>query len=790
MPAAIVHSADPSSTSILVEVEGMKCAGCVAAVERRLQQTAGVEAVSVNLITRLAKVDYDAALIEDPTVLTTEITGLGFRAQLRQDDNPLTLPIAEIPPLQQQRLQLAIAAFLLIVSSWGHLGHWLDHPLPGTDQLWFHALLAIWALLGPGRSILQAGWQGLRCGAPNMNSLVLLGTGSAYLASLVALLWPQLGWVCFLDEPVMLLGFILLGRTLEEQARFRSQAALQNLLALQPETTQLLTAPSSIAPQDLLEAPAQIWPVAQLRAGDYVQVLPGVRIPVDGCIVAGQSTLDTAMLTGEPLPQPCQVGDRVCAGTLNLSHRLVIRAEQTGSQTRLAAIVRCVAEAQQRKAPVQRFADAIAGRFVYGVCAIAALTFGFWATLGSRWWPQVLQQPLPGLLIHAPHHGMEMAHPHSHSPLLLALTLAISVLVVACPCALGLATPTAILVATGLAAEQGILVRGGDVLEQLARIKHFVFDKTGTLTQGQFELIEIQPLADVDPDRLLQWAAALEADSRHPLATALQTAAQAANLAPIAASDRQQVPGLGVSGTCDGRSLRLGNPTWVQVATAKLPTGSAAATSIWLADDQQLLACFWLQDQPRPEAAEVVQALRSRGATVQILSGDRQTTAVALAQQLGLESETVVAEVLPEDKAAAIAALQSQGDAVAMIGDGINDAPALATAAVGISLAAGSDIAQDSAGLLLSRDRLDSVLVAWNLSQMGLRTIRQNLTWALGYNVVMLPLAAGAFLPAYGLALTPAIAGACMAVSSLAVVSNSLLLRYWFRRSLNHSVSV
>ncbi|HAX90325.1 MAG TPA: hypothetical protein DCY91_29835 [Cyanobacteria bacterium UBA11370] len=471
---AVVTSTIPVET-LALDVTGMKCAGCVSVVERNLTEYPGVVAARVNLLTELAVVECEAGQV-NAIALADKLTSIGFPTQPRSSQSGETSTLTPTQRREQEAKEqfqrLIIAGLLVCLSTVGHIGHWFHGPmLPVFSNIWFHWGLATLALLLPGRSLLLDGWRGLWHKAPNMNTLVGLGTLTAYITSCIALFFPQLGWECFFDEPVMLLGFILLGRTLEQRARRRASAAFESLLALKPKVARLI-GKSALAADGLgIEIP-----VDQVRVGEWLRVLPGEKIPVDGEVVVGQSSVDESMLTGEAMPVLKQAGDGVTAGTLNQSGVLTIKATRTGEETTLAQIVALVEAAQTRKAPVQQLADTVAGYFTYGVLAIASLTFLFWYLFGTKIWPHVLLPMAEGM-------GHPMVEPSS--PLLLSLKLAIAVLVVACPCALGLATPTAILVGTSLGAECGLLIKGGDSLERVHQLDTVVFDKTGTLTRGE-----------------------------------------------------------------------------------------------------------------------------------------------------------------------------------------------------------------------------------------------------------------------------------------------------------------
>ncbi|HCV30475.1 MAG TPA: heavy metal translocating P-type ATPase [Microcoleaceae bacterium UBA9251] len=826
----------PPPEIVTFDVGGMKCAGCAKAVERQLMQYSGVISACVNLAVEVATVECQPGAV-DAEALAKKLTNNGFPSQSRAGGNQRELEAATIErrqqEIRQQIRQLTIALILIILSG---LGHVLGREAPILSNIWFHWGLATLALLLPGRPIIVDGCRSLWRNAPNMNTLVALGAVTAYTASNAALLFPQMRWECFFDEPVMLLGFILLGKTLEQQARRRAASALQALIALQPATARLVDFKLEILDLDSqnlsLDSPSAVYnsqyieiPADRVRVGEWLQVLPGDKIPVDGEVCQGKTTIDESMLTGESMPILKQTGDAVAAGTINQSGAIVIRATRTGKETTVAQMVALVEAAQTRKAPIQNLADTVAGYFVYGVMAISALTFLFWYFAGTHIWPSVL-------LGHNMGHGamdmgqwaMGIGHgasgignqlpitdyplpiTHSQSALLLSLKLAIAVLVIACPCALGLATPTAILVGSGIGAERGLLIRGGDVLERVHQLDTVVFDKTGTLTTGHLTLTDYLPIFEnsdlhltseinvsnrqdacstsVNP-QLLQIAAAVERGSCHPIAAAILLEAEKQALPLLAAEDFYTEPGLGVSALVEGRRVFAGNAEWMTqqgVAIATQLWGSfQGKTAVYVACEGVLLGVIGLKDTLRPDAKATVERLRGMGLRVMMLTGDRPEAAEAIANQLDLPTTDVLAQVRPFEKARAIAALQAQGRKVAMVGDGINDAPALAQADVGVGLHGGTDVAVETAQIVLMRNALMDVVEAIELSRATFNKIRQNLFWAFGYNTLGIPVAAGFLLPATGILLSPAAAGAFMAFSSVSVVTNSLLLRRGFR---------
>ncbi len=737
----------------ILEVGGMKCAGCVAAVERQLEQHSGVAKANVNLVTEIAIIEYSPSLVQ-PEDLAQKLTANGFPTQLRSTNQP------QINSNQQKdSSNLALALLLVILSSIGHLEHLGGPHIPYLGSIQLHWALATIALTYTSRSIILEGIKGLLRNSPNMNSLVALGALSSYFASLIAWLFPKLGWECFFEEPVMLLGFILLGRTIEKSARNRAKSSLTNLISLQPKLASLVLDGRS------LEAESIEVPIEQIKLGDLVKILPGQKIPVDGRILVGSTTLDESMLTGESIPVAKSFGDIVVGGSLNQNGTIIVQVERIGSQTTLAQIVEAVETAQARKAPVQQLADKVAGYFTYGVMSAAALTFAYWLWRGS---------PFISLPLGAHHHQNVTS-----SPLLLSLKLAISVLVIACPCALGLATPTAILVGTGIAAQKGILIKGGDILEKLRQLNVLIFDKTGTLTLGRPTITDYLPIEGISSDKLLQIASS--AQINHPYGIAMQEAAKERNISLLKVDQISNQPGRGIIAQIDTQQVLVGNEQHLQAHGIDLTEDllqksislvEQGKTVVYVTQGQTVIGILALVDLLRPEAEETVQKLKSRGIQVVLATGDQIAVAQKIADKLGIEQ--VYASITPQGKAQIVAKLQEQKNTVGMIGDGINDAPALAQADLGISLAGASDITQQVADVILMRHNLSDVLVALELSQATFSKIQQNLGFAFGYNLLFIPLAAGVALPYFHLG--PALAGAFMASSSILVVLNSLLL--------------
>ncbi len=760
-----------------LDVQGMRCAGCVGAVERQLTQQTGVISATVNLITEVAVVTYEQELIQ-PEAIAAKLTNTGFPAQPRPQDSETfaTYQRKRQASQREQYWRLGAAVVLLVASSLGHLHHLGGIHIPLLHFMAIHWGMATLALLIPGMPILRDGWTGLLKGHANMNTLVGLGTLSAYLTSCVAWQMPQLGWECFFDEPVMLLGFILLGRTLEGGARLKAMTALESLLALQPQGARL------IGREHKGETDEITIPVAQVQIGEWVRILPGEKIPVDGCILRGETTVDESMLTGEALPVTKQAGDEVKAGTLNQLGVIIVQVVQTAQNTVLAQIIRTVETAQTRKAPVQQLADRVAGYFAYGVMAIALVTFLFWELVGTKIW-----------------FGTGEINPE-----LLSLKLAIAVLVVACPCALGLATPTALLVGTGIGAEQGILIKGGDILERLNQLTTVVFDKTGTLTQGQPEIVDMACLGAWQGSELLQLAASLEQRTNHPYAQAFIGAAKQQNLELLEPDVVETILGKGISGKLNHSfgdrpaqiNIQIGSLGWFEASDIVLTESNLEQVKNWseqgystilISVDQLLAGMVAIADPLRADALQTIEQLQAANLEVILLSGDQEIVVKNLASQLKIDR--YFATVSPTEKAAILTQLKTEtktvNQTIAMVGDGINDAPALATADIGIALHGSTDVALATADVVLMGDRLLDVLKMRDLSRKTVQVIRQNLGWALGYNLVAIPLAAGVLLPRWDITLSPAMAAGLMAMSSVLVVTNSLRLRYLCRGN-NH----
>ncbi|DBA65639.1 TPA: hypothetical protein ACH3X2_002698 [Trebouxia sp. C0005] len=825
--AADPQGADDATEAVLLDVSGMKCGGCSAAVKRILMESADIKSAAVNLLTESAvfKVpansDKEALGAKAASLLTKQ----GFPSKIRDPEQGMLGDTeksqqAKQAELQKSILDLGIAWSLALICCTHHLGHWLHGlglhqvahlPVLNTMHQTFSnpaasAALGAVALLGPGRKLLVDGALSLARGNPNMNSLIGLGAATSFTAGSASLLLPGAGLeVGFLEEPVMLLAFVLLGRALETRARLKASADLQTLAKLIPAQSRMVINPASLEePSQADNAPEldlAMVPTSNIRPGDVLRVLPGERMPVDGDIFQGKCSVDESMLTGESVPVPKTKGQQVTAGTVNYEGPITIKATSTGTDSTLAGIGRLVADAQAREAPVQRLADAVAGKFCYSVMAASAATFGFWSLAGPSLFPGVIEAA-----------SMSGA---SASAALLGLKLAVDVMVVACPCALGLATPTAVLVASSMGAQRGLLLRGGDVLERMAHINVVAFDKTGTLTQGKMRLVGTNTAQGQDESELLRLAAAVEGSTRHPLADAVLLAANKANLQVPQAQDSTTEPGCGVTAIVEGQTVAVGRLDWVQHQIRIRSHSSASSSSTTTTNDtnsnnsdgssqnadsdssigsgmsgqsvvyvglqgQGVIGALGFSDTLRPDSQYVVQQLHSRGIRVVVLSGDTQEAVTVVAQQAGVDPKSAWGGVSPKQKGVVVQQLQRQSGTVAMVGDGVNDAPALAAADVGIAMSGGMDAAGEAASVVLMGDRLGQVVEAIDLGCATYGKIKQNLAWALVYNLIGIPLAAGALLPQFGIALSPSVAGGMMAFSSLAVVSNSLLLRAQF----------
>lgn len=743
-PSPVLASAlSPPPAHAELQVHGMTCAGCVRRVETALAEAPGVARAHVNFATRTAAIDYDAAQTS-PAALVRAVDRIGYRAEPADPDADADAAAAPAPAddpetrdLRRRLMVAAVCGLPVVVLGMSHGAL----AFPGSDLV--QLALSLPVIFYSGAPIFRAAVAALRHGAADMNTLVALGSGAAFLYSVAALLFTPAGGphgaghgrAVYFEAAVAVLGFVLLGRLLESRARARAGEALRKLRSLVPPRAILL-----------LEGREREVPLRAVRPGDAVVLRPGSAVPADGDVTEGETAVDEAMLTGESAAVPKAAGDRVYAGTLNTTGRLVYRATRTGRDTTIGQIAAAVERAQGSRAPIARLADRVSAVFTPAVLLLALATFAFW-------------------YLHAP----------PETRLAQALVRAVAVLVVACPCALGLATPAALVVGLGRGAELGVLFRDAAALERASRIRTVVLDKTGTLTKGRPQLAALAPAPGRDGDTLLALAAAAEAGSEHPLGRALHEEAARRGLSLPAATAFQAAPGHGVRAQVGGQELLVGSPAFLLrergIAVGEPAPDAAGLTPVAVALDGQLVGVLGLGDTVRDEAAAALTELRALGVEPVMLTGDQAAPAARIAAPLGITR--VHAGATPLQKAAHVRALRGAAPGVAMVGDGVNDAPALAEADLGVSLGHGADVAQAAADMTLLRSDLRALPAALRLSRATMRVIRQNLGWALVYNALGIPLAAGVL----GGGLSPMVAGLLMSLSSVSVLLNSLRLR-------------
>ncbi len=755
-PTERLARASSSGVEIQLPVAGMTCASCVNRIERFLNKTPGVEAASVNLATEVATVRYDPSQAgRTELVHAIEAAGYEVRPEAAPDESAATLEEAAdtdaVARARELRDLAARAVFSLVVGLVTMVVmFWPQTSWPAEElnklALWPATIVQFWA----GRRFYDATLNAARHRSTNMNTLVAVGTTAAWAYSVVVTMYPEfvhqagLHPHTYFDTSAVIIGLILAGRWLEARAKSQTTGSIRRLIGLQAKSARVVRGDDEF---DL--------PLEQVHPGDLIRVRPGEKIPVDGIVTEGSSAVDESMLTGEPIPAGKGAGDEVIGATINTTGTFLFRATRVGRETALARIVEMVQRAQGSKAPIQRVADQISAVFVPIVLAVGALTFGVWYVLGPE--PRIT----------------------------LALASFITVVIIACPCAMGLATPTAIMVGTGKGAEAGVLIRGGEALEQAHRITAIVLDKTGTLTQGKPAVAEVLPAPGFELRDVLDLAASAEKGSEHPLAAAIVARAREEELGFRAATGFHAIAGHGVEAEIDGRRILVGNERLMgdhgvslePVASAAARAGSNGQTPAYVAVDRVVAGFIAIADPVKAESAEAVRELARLGIEIWLVTGDHRPTAEAVARQVGIAAERVMADVLPGEKAAKIEELQAHGLVVAMVGDGINDAPALAQANLGIAIGTGADVAIEASDVTLVGGDPRGVAAAIALSRRTMAVIRQNLFWAFAYNVVLIPVAMGVLYPAVGVTLNPAMAAGAMAVSSVSVVTNSLRLR-------------
>ncbi|MEA2602957.1 MAG: P-type Cu+ transporter [Acidobacteriota bacterium] len=775
-----------AGAKLTLPVEGMTCAACQATVQKALQRQPGVIDAAVNLMMKNAAVTYDPA-VTGPEALVEAVRETGYEAELPRPEQTAFAEQEARDRSQEQEFRdlrrkalvsgaagvVAMLVSMPLMVANGHAAHgtvgdpfmrwamesltpalrtvmpWL-YGIPSAVLSWSLLVLTLAVMAWAGRRFYVRAWAGIRHRSADMNTLVAVGTGAAFLYSVLATVAP--GFFLsrgvppdvYYEAVVIIISLILTGNALEARAKSRTASALRSLVALQPRTARVL--------RGELEVDV---PVEQVASGDIVLVRPGERVPVDGEVLSGASAVDESMLTGESMPVEKQPGDRVIGGTLNRTGAFRYRATNLGADSVLAQIVRLMRDAQSSRAPIQKLADRISGIFVPVVIALALLTFAVWFVTADT------------------------------APAVRAFAAAVAVLIIACPCAMGLAVPTAVMVATGRGAELGILIKGGEALQRAGDVTTVVLDKTGTVTEGRPAVTDIVPApsAPRNADEILRLVASLEASSEHPLADALVRQAQERGLTLLPIEGFQSLTGLGAVGVVAGYFVAVGNEKlMVEYAADVSPLKAEAErlagegrTPIYAAVDGALAGLLAVADPLKPTTREAVARLKGMGLDVVLLTGDNRRTAEAVALDAGIDR--VVAEVLPDGKVAEVQRLQSEGAVVAMVGDGINDAPALAQADVGIALGTGTDIAVEASDVTLMRGDPRGMATAIALSRRTMRTMKENLFWAFIYNVIGIPVAAGVLYPVFGVLLSPILASAAMALSSVSVVTNSLRLR-------------
>ncbi len=730
-------------------IVGMSCASCVQNIEKALLQMRGVTKAAVNLATEKAKIEYipsETSLEEiKETIEQTGYKVLKVPPEEELEDMERVVREKEYKRLKRKFLIGLALAVIIFLGSSTHWFPWIPDFLSNFFVLWALATpVQFWI----GWQFYRGAWGAFKHRNADMNTLIAVGTSAAYLYSVVATVFPSLFATAgiepkvYFDTSAIIIVLILFGRLLEARAKGQTSEAIKKLIGLQPKTARVIRDGKEL---DI--------PVEEVLVGDEIVVRPGEKIPVDGVVTRGKSAVDESMITGESMPMRKEAGDEVIGATINKTGSFQFKATKVGKDTALAQIIKLVQDAQGSKAPIQRLADIIAGYFVPIVISIAIAAFIIWFNFG----------PKPALTF--------------------ALLNFVAVMIIACPCALGLATPTAVMVGTGKGAENGILIKGGESLETAHKVNTIVFDKTGTLTKGEPEVTNIVSLNSLSEQEILEYAASAEKTSEHPLGEAIIRSAKAKKIEPSDPEDFRAVEGHGIEARVDGREILVGNKKLMENRGVKIgdleekaeQLAAEGKTPVFISLDGRAAGLIAVADTLKENSLQAVEKLRKLGLEVVMLTGDNRKTAEAIARKAGIER--VLSEVLPEDKVHEIKKLQSEGKKVAMVGDGINDAPALAQADIGIAIGSGTDVAVEASDITLIKDDLRGVVSAIELSKKTIKIIKQNLFWAFFYNSAGIPIAAGLLYPFFGILLNPIFASAAMAFSSVSVVSNSLRLR-------------
>ena len=734
-----------AADTVRLKVAGMTCANCVTAVEKALNKVKGVTKVTVNLATETAYVEFEhgKVTVDD---LKRAVAKAGYKVLEEESGlSPLQMEIG------RNKILLAISIVLTIPVFLGGMRMYLPFIPEILENHYLQFVLTTPVQFGVGYRFYIGSFRALRNRMANMDVLVALGTSAAYFYSVAVMLDPALGEMVYFETASLLITFIILGKLLEAMAKGRTSEAIKKLMGLQAKSAHVVRDGKEL--EVLIE---------EVQVGDMVAVRPGEKIPVDGVVKDGTSEVDESMITGESIPVRKRAGDNVFGATINKNGLLRFEAKKIGKDTVLAQIIRLVEEAQGSKAPIQRYADRVSAWFVPMVVSLALIAFLFWFFVGSRFWDV-----------------------GPNGPFIFSLITMVAVLVIACPCALGLATPTAIMVGTGKGAEYGILIKGGEPLETVLDVNAVVLDKTGTITKGQPEVTALVPVKGTDEKELLRLAASLEAGSEHHIAEALVKHAKATDLALAKVDGFEALPGKGVVGKVEGKAIAVGNARMMDERKVDLSAlkdererlEAEANTVVFVALDGKAIGLLAVADAPKPTSKAAIKRLKDTGLKVIMMTGDNERTAKAIAKKVGIDE--VLSEVLPEDKAQEVRKLQTKGLKVAMVGDGINDAPALAQAEVGIAMSSGTDVAAEAGDIVLMRNDLMDVPASIELSRRTMGKIKQNMFWALFYNIIGIPIAMGILYPGFGIQLPPALAAFAMAMSSVSVVSNSLLLKLY-----------